>query len=286
LPSEVMTFLTREEIEALLTRPVALGGWHFPGGGWVSPATLCRALLAQDTIRTRYGEEVGAIRKTSSGWQALGADGVTLLAEAPQLILANAHAALSFAQTRALRLPLQHVRGQISYLPGLQLASLRQVVCRQAYVTPADAEGISCLGATFDSDDDHPGLRLADHGRNLADLEAMLPGASVGLDPAQLAGRVGFRSMSHDRLPLAGSLPLAADALRSDLALADLPRHDGLHCLLGLGARGLVWAPLMAELLAARIEGEPLPLERELADAVDPGRFLLRRLRRGTGTRG
>jgi len=30
-------------------------------------------------------------------------------------------------------------------------------------------------------------------------------------------------------------------------------------------------------LLAARLEGEPLPLERELASAVDPGRFALQK---------
>jgi len=29
------------------------------------------------------------------------------------------------------------------------------------------------------------------------------------------------------------------------------------------------------------VEGEPLPVESDLADAADPGRFLLRRARRG-----
>jgi tRNA 5-methylaminomethyl-2-thiouridine biosynthesis bifunctional protein len=38
----------------------------------------------------------------------------------------------------------------------------------------------------------------------------------------------------------------------------------------------MVWAPLAAELLVAGIGGEPLPLERELVDALDPARFLLR----------
>jgi tRNA 5-methylaminomethyl-2-thiouridine biosynthesis bifunctional protein len=34
---------------------------------------------------------------------------------------------------------------------------------------------------------------------------------------------------------------------------------------------------LMAELLASQLEGEPLPIESELAATVDPARFLLRR---------
>ena len=59
-----------------------------------------------------------------------------------------------------------------------------------------------------------------------------------------------------------------------------MPRQPGLYGLLGYASRGLIWAPLAAELLAASLEGEPLPLETSLADALDPGRFLLR-ARRG-----
>jgi tRNA 5-methylaminomethyl-2-thiouridine biosynthesis bifunctional protein len=33
----------------------------------------------------------------------------------------------------------------------------------------------------------------------------------------------------------------------------------------------------MAELLASQLNGDPLPLEAELAAIVDPARFLLRR---------
>jgi len=35
----------------------------------------------------------------------------------------------------------------------------------------------------------------------------------------------------------------------------------------------LVWNALGAELLAARLCGDPLPLERDLALALSPGRF-------------
>ena len=55
-----------------------------------------------------------------------------------------------------------------------------------------------------------------------------------------------------------------------------MPRHPGLYTLLGYASRGLIWAPLAAELLAAQLEHEPLPLETTLARALDPARFLLR----------
>ena len=63
---------------------------------------------------------------------------------------------------------------------------------------------------------------------------------------------------------------------------ADLPHTDGLYGAFAYGSRGLVWAALGAELIASQLEGEPWPLERDLAEDIDPARFLLRALRQGT----
>jgi tRNA 5-methylaminomethyl-2-thiouridine biosynthesis bifunctional protein len=41
----------------------------------------------------------------------------------------------------------------------------------------------------------------------------------------------------------------------------------------GLGARGFLWAPLLAELVVSQALGEPLPVERQVADLLDPDRF-------------
>jgi tRNA 5-methylaminomethyl-2-thiouridine biosynthesis bifunctional protein len=43
----------------------------------------------------------------------------------------------------------------------------------------------------------------------------------------------------------------------------------GLWVCTAMGSRGLTFAPLCAELLAARLHGEPLPLESKLAQALD-----------------
>jgi tRNA 5-methylaminomethyl-2-thiouridine biosynthesis bifunctional protein len=61
----------------------------------------------------------------------------------------------------------------------------------------------------------------------------------------------------------------------------DLPRRAGLYTCCALGSRGLALSAVLGELIAAQIEGEPWPLERALADAVDPGRRLLSALRTG-----
>jgi len=100
-------------------------------------------------------------------------------------------------------------------------------------------------------------VRASDHRDNLARAEAMLPGFTAGLHPIGLAGWTGFRTTVPDRLPIFGATATA-----------------GLYTATGLGSRGLLWAPLGAELLACQLEGEPLPLSRDLAGAISPRRFL------------
>jgi len=283
LPPDFAAFLERDAATALIGREVAHGGWWFPAGGWVSPGSVCATLLAASGVHLHlhFGSEVASLRKCPDGWQALDADG-ELLASAPHVILANALAANRLLPQA---LPLTPIRGQISCLSQDMAEGIdppfHHVLCRSGYVTPPQA-GIVCVGASFDSGDTDLSIRLADHAGNMQRLDELLPGAAQGIDAARLGGRVGLRCAAPDRLPLVGLLPDTTAVAGSSPSLDNLPREAGLHALLGLSARGMVWAPLAAELLASQLEGEPLPIERELARAVDPARFHLRALRRGT----
>ena len=91
----------------------------------------------------------------------------------------------------------------------------------------------------------------------------------------QLRGRVGWRCVAPDRLPLVGAVP---DLVAQHPAerLADVPRRSGLYVFTALGSRGICWSELCAQLLAAQMTGAPLPLEADLADALDPARLELR----------
>jgi tRNA 5-methylaminomethyl-2-thiouridine biosynthesis bifunctional protein len=106
-------------------------------------------------------------------------------------------------------------------------------------------------------------------------------------DDARNDGRfAGTRCVARDRLPYIGAVAdydgvtAQAAALRG-AHFEDLPRCSKLYASFALGSRGLSFASLAAELIAAQIEGEPAPIERELAHAVDPARVLLHRLRKG-----
>jgi len=277
-PPEFAAWLERPAAEALLGLPAPDGGWLFRQGGWARPGSVCDALLAAcgGRLDQRFGAGSVTIARVDGEWQVRDAAG-GLVAHAPNLILANGAGAAAIPQ--AAHLPLTAMRGQVSHVPADLLPALPLVLCREAYLTPA-AHGVCSAGATYDTDPD-PALSAASHADNLARLRGLLsdPHAAEG---APLQGRVGFRSIAPDRLPLVGRLP-DADAAGGTERLRDVPRHPGLYTLLGYASRGLIWAGLGAELLAAQLEGEPLPLETALADALDPARFVLRARRNPRG---
>lgn len=276
-PAEYVRFVDRAEASELAGWPLAHGGWHFPGGGWAAPPSVCAALLADcgEALQAHYGLEVAGLRRQADHWQAVDAAG-RVLASAPVLILASGAGRLWPADAPGL--PVRRVRGQVSHIPGDRLPAIRLAFCREGYLTPA-TDGLVCVGASYDFDDD-PMPRVDGHAGNLLRLAQMLPGAEAGIDAGRLQGRVGFRCVLPDRLPIVGALPAEAP-LDREARLRDMPRLDAAHALLGLASRGLTWAWLAAELLASRLNDDPLPLETDLADALDPARFLLRRLRRG-----
>jgi tRNA 5-methylaminomethyl-2-thiouridine biosynthesis bifunctional protein len=276
LPPEFLRYLDRDQATAWLGHAAPTGGWLFPQGGWANPPSLCRAALtlAGDRVETLFGRNVAALEQSGNDWRVFD-DAGACLAEAPVLALANGVDAVRFEQ--AARLPIQRVRGQVTLVPEGRLPTLRAALCRDGYAAPA-VDGRHAVGASYDLDPD-PEPRTQCDLDNMGRLSGLLPG--VELDPTGFGSRVGFRPVPPDRLPLAGALPdwnHLPDATSAQLR--DLPRQAGLYGLLGYASRGLVWANLLAETLASQLDGEPLPMEADLLDAVDPARFALRAIRK------
>jgi tRNA 5-methylaminomethyl-2-thiouridine biosynthesis bifunctional protein len=272
-----------EKASARASVALAAGGLWFPTGGWIKPVSLIAAQLAAagERLEARFECEVKRIAREEEGWTAYDQGG-NRLAQAPVLVLANAAEALTLAPSRIVR--LRRVRGQISFIPAERFAAPRLVVLRGGFVLPP-IEGECVAGASYDLDDDDPAARASSHQANLERLERIVPGAGARLDPASLEGMVGFRAVAPDRLPLIGALAdESAAPAHGDARLAGLARLEGLYGAFAYGSRGLLWAGLGGELLASLIEGEPLPLEGALADALDPARFLLRAQRAAPAT--
>ena len=254
-PASFLEYVDAARAGEIAGRAVRGGGWWFPEGAQVVPTSLAVASLARASANVRRvnRRRVERIEREGPDWRALDADG-RVVAEAPTLVLANA------ADARRLlpdaRLALSRVRGQVTYLPTDPTRRLSIIVSGTGYVAPLP-EGGHCIGASYQHDDADDSVRAADHRDNLARAEAMLPGFAAGLDAAELEGWTGFRATVPDRLPIFGAAIV-----------------DGIHLATGLGSRGLLWAPLGAELLASQLAREPLPLGRDHAGAVSPRRFL------------
>lgn len=278
LPTGIVQPLTATQASAVAATPLGMPALHFPRGGWVDPGALCRALVRHRNVRLMPSRQALRLEPQCGGWQVW--QDATPLAQAPVVVLAGANDVRTFAQ--AAYLPLQPVRGQITTLPaGEHSRALACALCSDGYISPAIA-GRHCLGATFMPDDSACDLRDGEHAANLAMLRRMAPQLWQAVADAPLLGRAALRAVTPDYLPMVGRVldaaALIANPPRHYSRTPQLPYYDGLYVCAGHGSKGVVQAPLLAELLAAAIEAEPLPLERELAAALDPNRFLLRQL--------
>jgi len=237
LPPEYAQLVDAREASRHAGVPVSGGGLWFPRGGWLQPASLVDALLnaCGTRLHRAFGKELHEMP-----------EGTVVLATAGDELAKIPHARL------------RRVRGQLTYLPQDALEPPHVVVLRGGMILPP-VQGICVAGASFDIDDADPEPRASSQEGNLERLARILPLQRIEMRSVE--GRVGFRAVARDRLPLAGRI------------------DEHRYALLALGSRGLVWAPLAAELIASQLEGEPLPVEGKLADALDPLRFT-RRARR------
>ncbi|PMV23338.1 MULTISPECIES: bifunctional tRNA (5-methylaminomethyl-2-thiouridine)(34)-methyltransferase MnmD/FAD-dependent 5-carboxymethylaminomethyl-2-thiouridine(34) oxidoreductase MnmC [unclassified Pseudomonas] len=286
---DLLHLLDRDQAQARAGIALAHGGLFFPEGGWVHPPALCEWQAHQPGVTVLTHHDVLDLRHVDGQWQAW--DGEHLLASTSVAVLAGAAEVQRFAD-----LPLKRIRGQITRLPQTaDSQALATVVCAEGYVAPPRL-GEHTLGASFDFKSDDLTPTAAEHAENLEllmgiseDLAQRL-GADT-LEPATLEGRAAFRCTSPDYLPIVGPL---ADRQAFDQAYAALrkdarqvpgtacPWLDGLYVNSGHGSRGLITAPLSAELLAAWLDSEPLPVPRAVADACHPNRFAVRALIRTT----
>jgi tRNA 5-methylaminomethyl-2-thiouridine biosynthesis bifunctional protein len=233
--------VTREEAGAHAGVPVSAEGLWFPRGGWVQPGALAEALLFA----------CGARLERCFNTEAKN------LSEGKTVVLANAAEALRLHPLPHLR--LRRVRGQVTYVPADRIDAPRAAVLRGGMVLPA-VDGLCVVGATYDLEDEDPALRVESHAANLERAARILPG--FVFDPQAVGGRVAFRAVTADRLPVAGRM------------------QENVFAAFAYGSRGLLWSTLAAELIASQLEAEPLPVEGTLADALSPVRFARRAARR------
>ncbi|WP_185961480.1 bifunctional tRNA (5-methylaminomethyl-2-thiouridine)(34)-methyltransferase MnmD/FAD-dependent 5-carboxymethylaminomethyl-2-thiouridine(34) oxidoreductase MnmC [Telmatospirillum sp. J64-1] len=278
-----------EELEHGIEAP--FGGLFFPHAGCIAPSRICEA-LSQGIATIRA--EVASLERIPDGW-ALRDPAGEIITEAAAVVLANGPETPRLCPSAEL--PIHANRGQISFVeadgtgPSVALSF-------GGYATPevpAPWDGrMHVIGATFGrwpdpADLGWSALSEEDHAHCLDLLRGPLPALAERWQSRIKGGRAALRATTDDHLPLVGPVPDAA-SYRQDFADLHHGRRpesypaarwqDGLYVLSGLGSKGFPLAPLAAEILAATMAGAPLPVERDVAQAIHPSRFLVRALRR------
>ncbi len=271
--------------------PIDMGSVHYPLGGWLCPAELTQGLFQHldktELFEAKFAHRVESLVQIESGWQ-LQANGETFQHDC--VILANGNEFGTFTPSKEI--PLGQVKGQVSHIPTTpSLTQLKTVLCYDGYMTPANPYNQHhCIGASYDRSQLNYEFDPIAQQENADKLRHCVPNQAWAneVDTSSNQSRQGIRCVSRDHLPFVGNVgnfeqikSVYANLADSTQEIENTPHHPNLYCLLGLGSRGLSSAPLMAEVLASQICGDPLPLPVDLLEQIDPSRMWVRKLRKG-----
>jgi tRNA 5-methylaminomethyl-2-thiouridine biosynthesis bifunctional protein len=262
-----------EEASRIAGVAVPYAAIHYPDAGYLVPADWAAALA-------------GGHRPERLDFQADAME----QAGGPVVMCGGAAAA---DDPFLLGIPIEPVRGALISRPATEASStLRVVLTHGGYTAPA-VDGVHAVGATYDRiDPSSNAWKDSIYENDLNNINKILPdflNVLMEFKSAPASGRASLRATTSDRLPVAGPV---ADAegyreaygfLGNDARITKgppAPYRDRLHVLSGLGSRGLMTAPLLAELVVGLMFDEPLPVDATLARALHPARFVVRDLKR------
>ena len=267
LGAEVANLISATEVEKLAGIEVSENALYFPKGGVVSPKLLCEAI--SEGIEICY-EAVSSIDFDSFD----------------AVVVATANEAVKFKSMDWL--PLEPVRGEVFTVAGDELNLIPKcAVCYDGYITSSH-DGCCLVGATYE----HDNFSTEQYKEKQTELERRLgerTNVKLSASSNTRPGRVSFRASTPDRMPIVGRVPVVSKfessyspVKYSAMALSYDEEFwfPNLYLSVGHGSQGLLSAPISGELIASQMFSEPLPLDSEIVDLINPLRFLVRDINR------
>ncbi len=284
-PEAFIRYLDNDEAREFAGADLDHDALLFVDAGWVDVRRLCDRLAdaCKSSLEIRQAD-VSDVRIRNGLWQLTGPDSETL-ATSDCVVVANGDSANRFSALEWL--PVNAVRGQLTLAAQTQTSrNIRCGISADRYITPA-FEGVHVIGASYDAENASTELSVVDQLENISGINRLIPGC---VDPtSELAGRVAFRAVSKDRVPVVGCVPDEA-AFKQQYAGLHHGRRSklyppgiylpGLYVSAAHGSRGLCSCFISAEIIAAMIAAEPAPVEKDLLDFLNPARFIIRTLKR------
>ena len=271
-----MQALSSEQASEKLGLPTNLPALYYEQGGSVSPPALCRALI--DGLTVIKGR-VTKLERMDGRWHLF--EGDDLIASADVVVMSGAHGQMELEQSAGL-----NVRTSLGQLNLVEPTCMpKAICCHHGYMIP-EVEGRLLIGATWRGEGASQELCPQERDALIAEAHNFLGDLAIGAE--DLVGRVGRRTGTPDHLPFCGPLPNRDAFLEVYKDLhhgrfdreAEPPWWEGLYTVTALGARGLLAAPLCAQILANRLCGEGSGVDEALERAVHPARYLVRYLKR------
>lgn len=258
LPEAWARFVDASQASAIAGLKLDRGGIHFPMAVRVQPEPLINQLLATTGI-TRQVARVHRLLRRGDVWEVLDAAG-QVLAQSPIVVLAAAQATQDILSASGLlsdhaRLRAMHpLGGEVTYVPDrLMAGGPRCIVSGDGYVLPSvDARCVT--GSSYLHGADRIVVSSDGAKLNLYRAEGLLNMRLVEVEPdtCALTGWAGWRAVLPGRLPAVGAVD----------------EEESLWVVAGLASRGLTWSSLAGDLIAAALNGEPLPLETDIIDKI------------------
>ena len=255
---EWVRFVDVEQASALAGMKLSRGGLYFSQALRVRPQPLLELLAATPGL-TRLIACAQRVEQRGGQWCVLDAER-QVLADAEQVILAAGLATQHLLSASGLlvagsRLAAMYsLGGEVTYVERQLLGGgPRCIVAGDGYVLPA-VEGKCVLGSSYLQGVNPVTTTTAGRQENLVRAAGLLnhPLKISNSELLSLKGWVGQRAVVPDRLPVIG--PLA--------------NSPGLWVATGFASRGLTWASLAGDLIAAALHSEPSPLENDIMSVI------------------
>jgi tRNA 5-methylaminomethyl-2-thiouridine biosynthesis bifunctional protein len=232
-----------------------------------------------DGVEVRFGASVARIEETEDQIVAHFASGESIVADMVVVCAGMGATRIDGVETPRLEGRL----GQMEWTAG---DAGPEAASDGGYVVAAF--GCVAFGATFEAaPEGEPRITDAARAHNLGMLRRLRPDLADAVESSGAPGltsRAAVRATTQDRLPFAGLAEHPASAPTNAKAPDGTPAPSRrIRLLGGLGSRGFLWAPLLAELLAAEAFGDPVPLGASARKVFDPARFAERARRRSGG---
>ena len=258
LPEAWARFVDANQASAIAGLKLDRGGIHFPMAVRVQPEPLINQLLATTGIRRQLARVHRLLRRGDT-WDVLDSAG-QVVAQSSIVVLAAAHATQDILSASGLlsddaRLHAMHpLGGEVTYVPDrLMGGGPRCIVSGDGYVLPpVDAHCVT--GSSYMHGADRVVVSSDGAKSNLHRAEGLLGMRLVEAesDNGALTGWAGWRAVLPGRLPAIGAVD----------------EEKSLWVVAGLASRGLTWSSLAGDLIAAALNGEPLPLETDIIDKI------------------